>query len=383
MKLSFLTTLCLSISLADALDSCVGRCGYGTNPSHPCQCNAACERFRDCCSDYWSTCAAASQDSCQGRCGESYNSSNRCHCNTKCGQYSNCCKDYSTLCGGSSSGGASISDLELQSLSERLLSLDVNKARPGDLTLNPQSLIPDSETASPRDRAPQPLFSFVNEGVLFSKPTFSSFLKLLDNYSRFTGSAESFSSEQQGEQDSFLRAAVMGTALGKELYNFLFTKGYYSSEVEFIQDLKMMWFGLYSRGKGQLDSSGFEHIFLGEIKNSKVSGFHNWIQFYLLEKQGQLNYYSHSFDGPWTSYPDVLGLQFNWDGYYKQVGSAFIGSSPEFDLAVYSLCFIARPGKACQLRLGGKPIAIQTYTWTNSFYGNGKKFIASAYPISP
>lgn len=69
------------------------------------------------------------------------------------------------------------------------------------------------------------MYSFVNEGVLFSKPTFSSFLKLLDNYSRFTGSTESFSSEQLGEQDSFLRAAVMGTALGKELYNFLFTKG--------------------------------------------------------------------------------------------------------------------------------------------------------------
>ncbi|XP_041097478.1 poly(U)-specific endoribonuclease-A, partial [Polyodon spathula] len=247
---------------------------------------------------------------------------------------------------GSSPGNASISDSEMQSLSERLLSLDVNKACPGDLILNPQSLIPDSETGSPQDRSPQPLYSFVNEGVLFTKPTFSSFLKLLDNYSRFTGSAENFSSEQQGEQDSFLRAAVMGTALGKELYNFLFTKGYYSSEVEFIQDLKMMWFGLYSRGNGKLDSSGFEHVFSGEIKNSKVSGFHNWIRFYLLEKQGLLNYYSHSFDGPWTSYPDVLGLQFNWDGYYKQVGSAFIGSSPEFDLAVYSLCFIARPGKA-------------------------------------
>lgn len=36
----------------------------------------------------------------------------------------------------------------------------------------------------------------------------------------------------------------------------------------------------------------------GEIKGGKVSGFHNWIQFYLLEKRGQLNYYSHSFNGP-------------------------------------------------------------------------------------
>lgn len=47
----------------------------------------------------------------------------------------------------------------------------------------------------------------------------------------------------------------------------------------------------------------------------------------------------------WDSYPDVLAMQFNWDGYYKEVGSAFIGSSPEFEFALYSLCFIARPGK--------------------------------------
>ena len=47
----------------------------------------------------------------------------------------------------------------------------------------------------------------------------------------------------------------------------------------------------------------------------------------------------------WESYPDVLAMQFNWDGYYKEVGSAFIGSSPEFEFALYTLCFIARPGK--------------------------------------
>lgn len=40
----------------------------------------------------------------------------------------------------------------------------------------------------------------------------------------------------------------------------------------------------------------------GEIKDGKVSGFHNWIRFYLLEKQGLLNYYSHSFDGPVSNF---------------------------------------------------------------------------------
>lgn len=39
-------------------------------------------------------------------------------------------------------------------------------------------------------------------------------------------------------------------------------------------------------------------FFLGEIKKGKVSGFHNWIRFYLLEKQGVVDYFSHSYDGP-------------------------------------------------------------------------------------
>lgn len=37
----------------------------------------------------------------------------------------------------------------------------------------------------------------------------------------------------------------------------------YSSEQEFLNDLKNMWFGLYSRGNDERDSSGFEHVFSG------------------------------------------------------------------------------------------------------------------------
>ncbi|XP_071232107.1 uridylate-specific endoribonuclease A [Salvelinus alpinus] len=76
-------------------------------------------------------------------------------------------------------------------------------------------------------------------------------------------------------------------------------------------------------------------------------------------------------------------MQFTWDGYFKQVGSAIIGCSSEFDLAKYSLCYITRPGKQCKQSLGGKPLVIQTYTWENSSYGNGKKYIGSAFPATP
>lgn len=40
-----------------------------------------------------------------------------------------------------------------------------------------------------------------------------------------------------------------------------------------------------------LDSCGFEHVFVGETKSgTEIVGFHNWIQFYLQEKNGNLDY---------------------------------------------------------------------------------------------
>ncbi|XP_034079564.1 poly(U)-specific endoribonuclease-A [Gymnodraco acuticeps] len=324
--------------------------------------------------------------SCKGRCDEQFNSQNECHCNSKCAQHQNCCSDYADLCdsdgGGSGSGGV-ITDAEIKSLSEALYALDSNKALSSELIINPQALVHDSQTSSMIDLSSGNLFRYLNEEVLFSRPTYTAFLAVLDNYNRMTGQNEDFSPQQLAEQEDFVRETMANTELGRELFAFLYTNGVYASEEEFLQDLKMMWFGLYSRNNNKKDSSGFEHIFAGEIKGGKVSGFHNWIQFYLLEKSGKLNYYSHSFNGPWTSYPDVLGMQFMWEGYFKQVGSAVIGCSPEFDFALYSLCYITRPGKQCRLSLGGKELMIQTYTWENSFYGDGKKYIGSAFPATP
>ena len=61
----------------------------------------------------------------------------------------------------------------------------------------------------------------------------------------------------------------------------------------FRETLTELWFNLYSRsssGPAGGDSSGFEHVFVGEEKSTTISGFHNWIQFYLEEKAGRLDY---------------------------------------------------------------------------------------------
>jgi len=54
--------------------------------------------------------------------------------------------------------------------------------------------------------------------------------------------------------------------------------------------MKNLWFTQYSRGKGKVGSSGFEHVFLNEVKNGTIIGLHNWIYFYEEEKAGRLNY---------------------------------------------------------------------------------------------
>ncbi|XP_065515539.1 uridylate-specific endoribonuclease [Lathamus discolor] len=334
-------------------------------------------------------------DSCYGRCEEPYNEEDECHCSPKCERDHNCCADYYRHCQpggewaeeaarpreGFSRSRDSITDQDLLRISEQLYGADHNKAQPSDIAINPQHRASPEETGDQEDRSPQPLYRYVNE-ELFSKPTYSSFIKLLDNYRRATGKEEEVTEEELREQENFLRE-VMKTELMKKLFAFLHSKNRYGSEQEFLADLQEMWFGLYSRGDGEQDSSGFEHIFSGEVKKGKVSGFHNWIRFYLLEKQGMVNYFSHNFDGPWDTYPDVLGLQFSWDGFYKEVGAAFIGCSPEFELGLYTLCFIARPGRECHLSLGGHSLSIQTYPWTKSTYGNGRRYIATAYVVSP
>ena len=60
------------------------------------------------------------------------------------------------------------------------------------------------------------------------------------------------------------------------------------------QYMKSIWFTLYPRSKNwnnTIDSSAFEHVFLGESKKTKViGGLHNWIQAYFLEKEDNLDY---------------------------------------------------------------------------------------------
>ncbi|KAI4552511.1 hypothetical protein MJT46_017162 [Ovis ammon polii x Ovis aries] len=192
-------------------------------------------------------------NSCQGRCLEAFDKHHPCHCNAHCPEFGNCCEDFESLCGheGCSHSSDAINKEELQSVSEKIYRADTNKARKEDIVLNSQNCILPSETRDQVDHCPEPLFTYVNK-KLFSKPTYTAFINLLNNYQRATGRGEHFTAQELAEQDTFLRE-IMKTDVMKELYGFLHQQNRYSSEQEFVSDLRNMWFGLYSRSKEERD----------------------------------------------------------------------------------------------------------------------------------
>lgn len=57
-----------------------------------------------------------------------------------------------------------------------------------------------------------------------------------------------------------------------------------------------LWVGLWwhvSDYCRDFDSSSFEHVFVGEGREDHFIGLHNWIQFYLQEKAGNIDYHGY------------------------------------------------------------------------------------------
>ncbi|XP_008310216.1 uridylate-specific endoribonuclease C [Cynoglossus semilaevis] len=236
---------------------------------------------------------------------------------------------------------------ELSTLFNELWTLDVNRMTPGiDYTISVQGkasfVSPGSNVT--QDHAALPLFSNVNELKLRNVTTISRLITLLDNYERSIGVAEQVTAEELTEINLFLDA-VLKTEVMKRAHRYLVSKRQSSSNLRaFKNQLRLIWFNLYHRQRNiGPDSCGFEHVFVGETKSgTELVGFHNWIQFYLQEKNTHLDYKGYKAKA--HDLPDqddhVLNLQFSWHGVIKPVASAFIGTSPEFEMAVFTIIFL-------------------------------------------
>lgn len=79
----------------------------------------------------------------------------------------------------------------------------------------------------------------------------------------------------------------------------------------------------------------------------KVCGCHNWMQIYNEERHGRLDYRGYirpkqrgrKFMEPYN-HEQLVTIQFAWDREIKPVSTSLIGVSPEFELALYTMCFL-------------------------------------------
>nr|XP_016468102.1 PREDICTED: poly(U)-specific endoribonuclease-B-like [Nicotiana tabacum] len=276
--------------------------------------------------------------------------------------------------------GMEPSEEELSDLSRacnKLWELDLNRLVPGkDYQIDCGE---GKKVYQKEDMAEGCLFSWLSDDV-FNKPTYSRFCSLLDNYNPHQGCKENVTPQEKQEQTAFIEE-ISRTAPIKYLHKYLSLKRVVSGDYEeFKRMMTHLWFDLYSRGGTSASSSAFEHVFVGEIKErgeKSVSGFHNWLQFYLEEAKGSVDYQGYIFPRRRGEIPDsetqLLTIQFEWNGVLKSVSSSLIGVSPEFEVAIYTLCFFVG-GEENHVEIGPYPVNIKCYRLGDN--------IGSAFPVA-
>ncbi|KAK0098906.1 hypothetical protein PV326_000067 [Microctonus aethiopoides] len=269
------------------------------------------------------------------------------------------------------SKGNTVTNEDLEKLSEALFIKDNNNAW-RYITLNLQKKTSSGSTV---DESPQPLLA-VNSAAL-QIPTIDKVLKIYDNYHLDTTEREYISPLQRDEEsllvDTFLSTNVMSMAM-----KFLADKGYFKRDYyEYKYILRQIWFNLYSRGEGKIGSSGFEHVFMTELKlGTEVSGLHNWIYFNAEEVKKRADYLGYIKKLDLGNKAAIIKLHAKFNGIDKPVTSMFIGTSPELEMALYTVCFFVRPDQTCPVQLGGSKFNIVTH----KFRYRNKDLVGSAYP---
>lgn len=203
-----------------------------------------------------------------------------------------------------------------------------------DYKLNLQEQI---TTNSLSDNSPYPLFTYVNEAK-FKLPTYRYFFKLYSLFIDDLGKKEIKTKFKKYLIDKFI-SKICNTKIFIYLFYILQHKKIIKHYCDLPEYIYNLWFKSYSK-IGIDDSSLFEHMFIGEKSRNNISGFHNWIKFYNEEKIGKMNYFGYI-----KYIKNIIFIKFSWEEQIKVIGSFFIGTSIEFEIAFYTLLYVYSENK--------------------------------------
>lgn len=262
-----------------------------------------------------------------------------------------------------------VKDQDLLQIAEILYSYEMSLLN--RIKVNPQGKTRSVDT---NDVAPNPFLEISDE--VLRVPTIAKLRALFGNYIMDTSVPENVTPKKLHQQDDFLDA-IMATNVMRQAMSFLQSRGIVSSDRKAQHDyLKLIWFTLYNRGQGALGSSGFEHVFLNEVNRGKIIGLHSWVYFAEQEKTGHVDYKGYINQIDLGSKGKLFNIRFTHNGLNKPVNGLFVGTSPELEIALYTICFAFRADQLCPMSMGGQKFQIQTYMWRQ----NGQNLIGSAFP---
>ncbi|XP_070559059.1 poly(U)-specific endoribonuclease-like [Ptychodera flava] len=226
------------------------------------------------------------------------------------------------------------------------------------------------------------LFEYLRDAVL-EIPIFRYFIDLLE---MLGSSASGFRSDC--ELVGLFLDEVVQHKCGERLRSYLKERNLADGgRVDFKEKLRKTWFH-QTENDGVL-SCAFQRVFIGKLKmyertrklkaESFVSGIHNWIRFYLLEKGGDITYSGiHGKQCP-SDEKKIMNVEFICDhDVIKPVGSTFFGTSPAFEICLYTAAFLC----GCQeghtyIRLGSHNVDL----YCPSNVQNGDDELAICYPV--
>ncbi|XP_046433294.1 mucin-1-like isoform X5 [Neodiprion fabricii] len=248
-----------------------------------------------------------------------------------------------------------VSDEELWNITEKLFSMDENNAQKY-ITLNLQNKTTANST-NITDASPQPLFNIQHEA--YQIQTVRAIRSLYQAASQVENKTRENSRKEEALLiDLLLNTNVMSATMGFLEKKNLIGRDYYEQK----ESLKHIWFTPYDGS-----SSGFKRVFQGEIIGGKILyGIQDWIAFDFAEKSGRANYLSYTEKlelGKAPQTASILKINYEISGIKKNGTSLFVGTSPELELALYTICHYARPNNYCNIALGGTRFMLYTHTF--------------------
>ncbi|XP_064110951.1 endoribonuclease CG2145-like [Macrobrachium nipponense] len=232
-------------------------------------------------------------------------------------------------------------NLTFSDVAEKLIQLDVGSSVPA---INPR------KRCSSCNPYTEPLFRS-QDSRFQDRDTVNKLRELLDKDL----------TKAERHQDAFLDT-IVGTEVMCCLADYLNAKDRHNIVLRDVLD--DFWFTKYRRGSGY--STGFGHVFQGEMKKTKVSGLHNWEA---LQKKGYRFCFEDVIELDHKGYVVQMRLQKG-----DQLKTVFVGTTPELEMALYTLCFSFRKSqKRHECLLRERNFSIITFK-------NRKEVIEASYP---